>query len=122
MAAIAEIESAYAAWLEERIAALARESEMPAGEIRDILPPDFAGAARDEAAPANATLALHRYLVQVDPRVDHGGGDELLWERGEDLKRMEELVASLNAAVDSSNAVRERRITREAAAISRELP
>lgn len=114
-AAIAEIEKTSAAWVEERTAALARESGMPASEIRDIFPRDFAGAALDEARKVNAMLEIHRHLVRVDPRVQHGGGNRLRWEREDDADRFEELLAKQNDAVAASNQARVRRLARERA-------
>ncbi|HEX8695514.1 MAG TPA: hypothetical protein VF746_24085 [Longimicrobium sp.] len=114
-AAIAEIEQTSAAWLEERIAALARESGMPASEIRDIFPRDFAGAARDQAREVNAMLEIHRHLVRVDPRVQHGGGVRLLWDREADARRFEELLAKQNDAVAASTQARARRLARDRA-------
>lgn len=118
-AAIAELEKTSAAWVEERTAALARESGMPVSEIRDIFPRDFAGVARDEAPEVDAMLEIHRHLVRVDPRVQHGGGNRLLWEREDDARRFEELLAKQNDAVAASNQARVRRLARERAALSR---
>ena len=118
VAALAEIEKTSAAWLEERAAALARESGMPAGEIRRIFPQDFAGAALDEAPLADAMLEIHRYLVRVDPRVHHVGGNQLRYEREDDFRRLEELLARRNAAAATARHARGQRVARESAALS----
>jgi hypothetical protein len=119
VAAIAEIEKGAAAWLEERTAALARESGLPARETRDIFPSFFGNTAVDEARMANAMLEIHRHLVRVDSRVHHAGGDWLRWERDEDRHRFEGLVAKLNDAVAYGNQARRQRLVTERAALSR---
>ncbi len=119
VAAIAELEKGSAAWLEERNAALARESGLPARETRDIFPSFLGNTAADEARMANAMLEIHRHLVRVDPRVHHAGGDWLRWERDEDQRRLEGLVAKLNDAVAHGNQIRMQRLVNERAALSR---
>lgn len=118
-AAIAEIEKTSAAWVEERIAALARESGLPAREIRDLFPRDFGGMAGDYAGHVNAMLDFHRHHVRADPRVRGGGGDMLLWQRENEGRRSDELAAKARAAADSSTQARARRLAEEVAAINR---
>jgi hypothetical protein len=119
VAAIAEIEKTSAAWVAERTATLARESGLPASEIRDIFPRDFVDAAVDEARVADAMLQIHRHLVRVDPRVHPGAGRQQLWERRDDLRRFEELVRKLNDATTYFVQARERRVDHEVAALNR---
>lgn len=119
VAAIAEIEKTSAAWLGEYTAALARESGMPAAEIRDVFPRDFRGAAVDYARHAEAMRQVHRHLVRVDPRVSHAGGKMLQWEREEDLRRLEELTDRLREAALHSVRASEERSREEAAALNR---
>ncbi|HVG45867.1 MAG TPA: hypothetical protein VM890_14095 [Longimicrobium sp.] len=121
VAAIAEIEKTSAAWLEARTAALARESGMPAGEIRGIFPPDFAGVALDDARLAKARLEIHRDLVRMDPRVHHAGGTQLRYEREDDFRRVDGLMAKLNEANAHARQARARRQGRDAAALTRAL-
>jgi hypothetical protein len=118
-AAIAEIEKTSAAWVQERMAALARESGLPAGEVRDLFPGDFGGRAVDDARHVNAMLEIHRHYVRVDPRVRPGGGEMLSWQREEDARRAHELAARANAAAADARQARERRIASEQAAFSR---
>jgi hypothetical protein len=118
-AVMAEIEKTSAAWMEARTAALARESGMPAREIRAIFPPEFAGAALDEARLADAMLQTHRQLVRIDPRVHHAGGNELRYEREADLQRVDELMATLNDATADYRQARARRYATETAVLSR---
>jgi len=120
-AAIAEIDRTSAAWMAERTAALARESGMAAPEIRDLFPRDFAEVGFGEAQLADAMLEMHRHLVRVDPRVQHGEGNQLLWKREDDVRRAEELVAKLNDADAASKRARVRRLARERAAITRAI-
>lgn len=117
VAALAEIDKTAAAWMEARTAVLARESGMPIGEVRAIFPPDFARAALDEARLADAMLKGHRQAVRMDPRVDHGGGDQLLWDRKEDVDRFKELVNELNAATVHFRQAKARRHATEVAAL-----
>jgi hypothetical protein len=118
VAAIAEIERTSAAWVEERMAALARESGFPADEIRYLFPHDFGGRARDDARQLNALLEVHRHWVRADPRVHPGGGDMLKWEREEEMRRARELAARARAAGDSTRQAQSRRLDEERAAIS----
>lgn len=118
-AAIAEIERTSAAWVEERTAALARASGLPAREIRDLFPPDFGGLARDDGRRVSALLEVHRHYVRVDPRVRPAGGEMLSWQRQEDARRANELAARARAAADDWRQAREGRINAEKAAFSR---
>lgn len=117
-AAIAEIEKASDAWVEERTAALARESGLPAQAIRDLLPPGFGGMAPDQARHVNALLEIHRHWVRVDPRVRPAGGDMLSWQSQDEARRANELAARARAAADSARQARERRLDGEKAAFS----
>jgi hypothetical protein len=119
VAAIAEIEKTSAAWAEERIAALARETGMPASEVRGIFPRDFVGVAADEARQADALLQVHRYLVRVGPRVHPAAGNQQGWEREEELRRFEELVAKTNDAAAYFRRARSSRVDRQVAALNR---
>jgi hypothetical protein len=118
-AMMAEIEKTSAAWMEARTAALARESGLPAREIRDLFPRDFAGALLDEARLADAMLQMHRQLVRIDPRVHHAGGNQLRYEREDDFQRVQELIAKLNEATASFRQARARRNAAEGAVLSR---
>ncbi|HEX6370134.1 MAG TPA: hypothetical protein VF006_14530 [Longimicrobium sp.] len=118
-AAIAEIEKTSAAWVAERTAALARESGLPASSIRDLLPPDFGGRARDDARHVSAMLEIHRHYVRVDPRVRPAGGEMLTWQRQDDAHRAAELAAKVNAAADDARQAQEQRLASEQAAFSR---
>jgi hypothetical protein len=118
-AAIAEIEKTSAAWVQERMAALARESGLPAREVRDLFPDDFGGRAVDDARHVNAMLEIHRHYVRVDPRVRPAGGEMLSWQREDDARHAHELAARANAAAADATQARERRIASERAAFSR---
>lgn len=118
-AAIAEIEKGSAAWVEERTAALARESGLPAREIRDLFPPEFGGRAADDALHVNAMLEFHRHHVRVDPRVRPGGGDMLSWQREEDARRAHDLANEVNTAAAFSRQAKQQRTADEKAAFSR---
>jgi hypothetical protein len=118
-AAIAEMQKTSAAWMEARTAALARESGLPVQEIRDIFPGNFADVTPDEARLANLMLEMHRHLVRVDPRVHHAGGTELRWEREDDLRRAEELVARLNDAETAARQARDRWLAAQMSAFAR---
>lgn len=115
VAAIVEIEKTSAAWMEERIAALARESGMPGGEIRGMLPRDFAGVTPEERREADVMLEVHRHYVRMDPRVRSGGGDQLLYQREEDMRRTNELVAKLHDAYAAAHQARASRLARDRA-------
>ena len=119
VAAIAEMEKTSAAWMEERVAALARESGLPAAEIRALFPSGFAGVGPEEARLANGMLEMHRHFVRMDPRVQYGGGNQLLYEREDDVRRTTELAARLNAHAVAATQARERRFARERVALSR---
>lgn len=120
-AATAEIRKTSAAWMEERTAALARESGMPVQEIRALFPADFAGVTEEEARLEEVTLEFHRHFVRVDPRVHHAGGKELRFEREDDVRRGNELVVTLNAASAAADRARERRLAVERAALARAI-
>lgn len=98
LAAMVEIERSSPAWLDAHAAVLARESGIPAREIRDMFLRDFGGVAWDERRVADARLELHRHCVRVDPRVHHAGGTRMLYERENDLRRTQELETALNNA------------------------
>jgi hypothetical protein len=119
VAAIAEIEKTSAAWVQERTAALARESGLPAREISDLFPPGFGGMAPDDAGYVNALLEIHRHWVRVDPRVRPGGGDMLSWQSEDEARRARELAASVRTAAAESRQARERRLAQEVAAVNR---
>lgn len=120
-AAVAEIQNTADAWMEARTAALARESGMPAQEIREIFPPDFVRLPAGDARLADALLELHRHLVRMDPRVHHAAGDQLRFEREDDLRRFRELEAEVNEAIDAARQAQERKSVMEAAALSRAI-
>lgn len=120
-AATAEIRKTSAAWMEERTAALARESGMPVQEIRALFPPDFAGVTEEEARLDDVMLEFHRHFVRVDPRVHHAGGKELRFEREDDVHRGNELVVTVNAATAAADRARERRLAVERAALARAI-
>jgi hypothetical protein len=117
-AAIAEIEKTSDAWLEERAAVLARESGLPASEIRGIFPGAFVGVASDEARMTDAMLQMHRHMVRVDPRVRPAAGDRQLWEREDDYRRFEELVEELNDATASFQQARGKRVDEQVTALN----
>lgn len=121
VAAIAEIEKTFPAWMEARTAALARESGMPAAEIRGLFPPDFGATAMDEARLAGVMLEFHRHFVRVDPRVHHAGGKNLRFEREDDVRAGSALVKTLNDAIAASDRTRESRLAREQAALARAI-
>ncbi|HST60744.1 MAG TPA: hypothetical protein VLK84_18735 [Longimicrobium sp.] len=118
VAAIAEIDRTSAAWLQERTAALARESGISAGEIRGILPAGFGAVAPAQAPLADAMLQMHRQFVRMDPRVRHAGGTELLYEREEDIRRVQELVARHNEAMKGWNQAEMKRTSQEVAVLN----
>ncbi len=120
-AATAEIEKTSGAWMEEHVAALARESGMPAREIRDIFPPGFERLPPGKARFSDVLLEMHRQLVRMDPRVHHAGGDQLRYEREDDVRRVEELEAELRALIASTQREQQRKLEREADAISRAM-
>jgi hypothetical protein len=118
-AATAEIQKASAAWMEARIAALARESGLPAAEVRGLFPADFAGVTAEEVRLADVMLEVHRHYVGMDPRVRSGGGDQLLYELADDIRRSAGIVAKLHDANAAANQARGRRRVSEQAAITR---
>lgn len=118
-AAFAELEKASDAWMAERTAALARESGLPAEEIRALLPSDFARHLPEELRLAEAMQQLHRFLVRVDPRVRHAGGNQLRFEREDDARRFHELVVNLERANALTIQAQERRRYGQAAALRR---
>lgn len=118
VAAIAEIGRTSAAWLQERTAALSRESGIPTGEIGGILPPGFGAVAPAQAPLANAMLQMHRHFVSMDPRVRHTGDTELVYEREEDIRRTQALVARHNEAMAAWNQAQVRRVDQEVAALN----
>lgn len=117
-AMIAEKKKTSAAWVEERTAALARESGIPVAEIRTVFTPDFATEPEEEARLVDAMLAVYRHLANVDPRLESDGENEQLWDREEDLDRFEELLEEQNAAVRASRLVHETKRAREVAAFA----
>jgi hypothetical protein len=119
LAAIAEIERTAASWTEERMAALARESGLPASEIRDIVPPEPVRPAPGEVQLAEALLALHRHLVRIDPRVEYAGGRQLRFQREEDVRRFQELNTAAQEAAAAVARGREAKAAAQAAAFNR---
>lgn len=119
VSAAAEIQKTSAAWMDERTAALARESGLPAAEISEIFPRDLGGVPSADARLAEAMRDVHRHLVSMDPRVEPAGGDELLFQREADLIRFNDLTRKFQAAADSANQAREQRLTREISAVPR---
>ena len=118
-AAIAEIEKTADAWTEKYIAELARESGLPAREIRGIIPPGVVRMAPGEVQLSEALLDLHRHLVRIDPRVHHAGGNELRFEREEDARRLGELQDTVNKAVAAVERARATKQATESAAVAR---
>lgn len=114
-AAVAELDASSAGWMRARAAALASASGMSVREILDLFPGDFSGMARVNAEEAAAMLAIHRHLVRVDPRVHPAPRNQQDWERESDLRRMEELVETLNAARRRSLAMKRRLVLQLAA-------
>lgn len=91
LAATAEIERSSPAWVEAHVATLARESGMPAEEIRGLVPRDYARVDEEEARLWNAMLEMHRHYVRMDERVHPAEGDRVLYESEADLRRTQEL-------------------------------
>jgi zinc-ribbon domain len=120
-AAIAEIEKTSAAWMEGHVAALARESGMPAREIRDLLPPDFERLPAGEARLSNTLLEMHRQLVRMDPRVHHAAGEKLRYEREDDVRRVQAMEAEIRDVIALAERERQRKRDREAEALSRKM-
>lgn len=118
-AALAELEKASDAWMAERTAALARQSGLPAEEIRALMPGDFARHLPEELRLMEAMQQLHRHLVRVDPRVRHAGGNQLLFERDDDARRFQELVLNLDRANALTAQAQERRRYSQAATLRR---
>ncbi len=98
IAAIREIEKAAGGWVEERILAVSRESGLPAGEIRQFFRSDYVQMSPGELPLAQALLDMHRHLVRIDPRVHHEGGNELRFEREEDVRRFLQLEKAMRDA------------------------
>jgi hypothetical protein len=122
VAALAEIEELSAAWMEERTAALARESGMPAWEIQDMFSPEFGGSEWYEEEAAEASLAVHRHLVLVDPRVQYEARtDRLLFDREDEMRRADELEAKLRSAFDVWKQAQEKGNAEAVAALYREI-
>jgi hypothetical protein len=119
LAAITEIDKTAAAWTEEHIAALARESGLPDSEIRDIVPPEAVHPAPGAVRLAEALLDLHRHLVRIDPRVEYAGGRELRFQREEDLRRFQELIRAANEAAVALDQARQAKAAAHAAAFNR---
>ena len=119
LAAITEIDKTAAAWTEEHIAALARESGLPASEIRDIVPPEAVHPAPGAVRLAEALLDLHRHLVRIDPRVEYAGGRELRFQREEDLRRFQELIRAANEAAVALDQARQAKAAAHGAAFNR---
>jgi hypothetical protein len=119
LAALVEIEKTAAAWTDQRIAALARQSGLPAREIRDIIPPEPARPAAGEVRLAELVLELHRHLVRIDPRVSYAGGDQLSFQREEDVRRFRELTDSAREAVAAVQRGRQAKSAALAAAFNR---
>jgi hypothetical protein len=120
VAAFAEMERDSAAWMDEHVAALARESGLPAQEIRGMLPSGFAGVTPEERREADVMLEVHRHYVRMDPRVRYIGRDQLGYQREEDMRATHELVAKLQAAYTATNHARER-VRRERIALSHQI-
>lgn len=120
-AAFAEIGKASPAWSEARIAALARESGMPAGEIRAIFSRGCGSEAVEGGRLADAMVEFHRQLVRMDPRVHYAGGDELRFESLDDLRRVEEMSTRLSVAVKQWNQAQETSRLRSTFALSDEI-
>ena len=119
VAAVAEIQKTSAAWMDERVATLARESGMTPQEIRDLFPSDFAGVPAEEARLADVMLQVHRHYVEMDPRVRPAGGEQLLYQREDDIHRSREIVTKMHEANDAANQARQRRLLNERAALVR---
>lgn len=121
VAAVAEIEKTSSARMDERTAALARESGMPTQKIRELFPRDFAGVTGEEARLADVMLEVHRHYARMDPRVRYAGGSQLLYEREEDVRRTHAIVAKLHDANAAANQAHARRLADERAAFSRAI-
>jgi hypothetical protein len=118
-AAIAELEKGSEAWMAERTAALARESGLPAEEIRALVPSDFARLLPEELRLMEAMQEFHRHLVRVDPRVRHAGGNQLRFEREDDARRFHELAVNLERANALTAQAQDRRRFSRAASLRR---
>lgn len=121
VAVIAELRKTSAARMEERVAALARESGMPTRQIRDLFPANFLGVTEEEARQADVMLEVHRHYVRMDPRVRYAGGEELLYQRPDDVRRTHEIVARLHRANTLANEARQRKFAEERAFLSRAI-
>jgi hypothetical protein len=122
VAALAEIEASSAAWMEERTAALARESGIPDWEVRGMFADGFAGVDQEEERLAGAMLEVHRHLVRVDPRVRYEArADRLLFDDEDEMRRAQELETKLRSAVDVWKQARDRRQTEVIGDLYREI-
>ena len=119
VAATKEIQATSPRWIGERTAALARESGVPESEIAYVFPRDGRGVPAEDARAADTMRKVHRHLVNMDPRVQPGGGDRILYERKEDMLRVIELTRELNEATESASEAREQRFASEFSAIPR---
>jgi hypothetical protein len=119
VAAITELDTASAAWMEGRVAALAKESGMAAQEIREVFPVHYVRPAAGDRRFAEAQLELHRHLVRIDPRVHHAGGDRMRFEREEDVRRLQALETQLNDAMTFAERARAEKLARERAGLPR---
>jgi hypothetical protein len=119
LAAITELEKTAAAWTDEHIAALARESALPASEIRDIIPPEPVRPPPGEVRLVEALLEIHRHLVRIDARVEYAGGRELRFQREEDLRRFQQLIAAAGEAAAAVDQGRQAKAAKQAAAFNR---
>lgn len=120
-AAIAEIRTTAAAWMDERTATLARESGIAAEELRNIFPRDFAGMSEEEERQANTMLEMHRHWERVDPRVSYIGENQLSWQSEADMRRTNELLEKLNRNDAAAAQARARRFARDRAAVLRAI-
>jgi len=119
VAVAAEIQKTSARWIDERTAALARESGVPAAEIAAIFPRDGGGVPEADARVADAMMKAHRHLLDMDPRVEPAGGDRLSYDRKDDMLRIHDLMRQLNEAMEIANEAREQRLASEFSAIPR---
>jgi hypothetical protein len=119
VAATKEIQATSPRWIGERTAALARESGVPESEIAYVFPRDGRGVPAEDARAADMMRKVHRHLVNMDPRVQPGGGDRIVYERKEDMHRVLELTREMNEATESASEAREQRFASEFSAIPR---
>jgi len=119
IAASVEIETAAGAWVEKRIVALSRESGLPAREIRQFYRSDLVHMSPGEVPMAQAMLAMHRFLVSIDPRVHHDGENEMRFDREEDLRRFVQLQEEVRDASFAAARVRQAKGATDARALTR---